>query len=176
MNDPFFRPIIAYVKHARILMDKPGSPTGTLVSHWAKFMVLPQFLLAPFSLLFGRVEGLLIFLARFLAMHIVLRLEPRIPFTRALGLCHLLTFGPLFVWFTWTFSEIYEGWGVFAPLFAIEYGVIGLCLIQDLRDLLLHSLGRPFPCYIRDHHRLGNVEVDDVRVEQPVTAFSLFFW
>ena len=139
-------------------------------------MVLPQFMLAPLTILFGRWEGLWIFAARFVAMHIVYELDRKIPFTRALGLCHLLTFGPLFVWFTLNFGEIYNGWGIFAPLFAIEYAIIGLCLNLDLRDLILHLSGRPYPCYIRDYHRLGINVIDDKRVEQPVTPLSIFFW
>ena len=107
---------------------------------------------------------------------VVCKGELVIPFTRALGICHLLTFGPLFVWFTLNFSEIYAGWGIFAPLFAIEYGIIGLCLYLDLRDLILHLFGRPYPCYIRDYHRLGINVINDKRVEQPVTPFSIFFW
>ena len=179
MAEPFVTPIIQYVRKTRSLLDQPGSPTGRLVSIWAKVMVFPQFLLAPLTILFGRWEGPLIFLARFLAMHIVVRLEKKMPFTRALGICHLLTFGPLFIWFTLNFSEIYAGWGIFAPLFAIEYGIIALCLYLDLRDLILHAAGLPWPCYIRDHYRLGRPgvsEITDKRVEQPVTPFSVFFW
>ncbi len=109
-------------------------------------------------------------------MHIAYELETRIPWTRAIGICHLLTFGPLFIWFSLEFQEIYSGWGVFGILFALEYGIIGLCLYLDLRDLLLHVSGRPYPCYARDYHRLGVIRIDDERVEQPVTPFSVFFW
>ena len=166
--------IIPIVEHRKIL-NLPGSPTGRLVNLWAKVMVIPQFL-APLTILFGRIEGPLIFLARYLAMYIVYLLDKRIPFTRALGLCHLLTFGPLFVWFTLDFADIYRGWGVFGFLFVVEYIVIAVCLFQDLRDLILHALGRPYPCYVRDYHRLGHISIDDERVEQPVTPFSTFLW
>ena len=172
--------LITRIKHvireARELPGHPGSPTGRIVSVWAKIMVLPQFLLAPLTLLFDRYEGLMIFLARFVAMHIAYELEKRIPFTRAIGLCHLLTFGPLFVWFSLNFQVIYTGWGVYGFLFVIEYCIIGLCLYLDMRDMLLHTRGLPFPCYIRDYHRLGVIKLDDKRVEQPVTPFSVFFW
>lgn len=168
--------IIHVVKEHRPLLEQPGSPTGRLVSIWAKVMVLPQFILAPLTILFGRYEGPLIFLARFLAMHIVYELDKKIPFTRALGICHLLTFGPLFIWFSVNFQEIYDGWGVFGFLFAIEYGIIGLCLYLDLRDLILHACGLPYPCYVRDYHRLGVNVIHDKRVEQPVTPFSIFLW
>lgn len=173
---PLVSRIIHVVKEHRKLLDQPGSPTGRLVGLWAKVMVLPQFILAPLTLLFGRWEGPLIFLARFLAMHIVYEPVLKIPFTRALGICHLMTFGPLFLWFSYNFAEIYDGWGMFGFLFVIEYFVIGLCLYMDLRDLILHLLGRPFPCYVRDYHRLGVNVIDDKRVEQPVTPFSIIFW
>ena len=168
--------IIHVVKEHRKLLDQPGSPTGRLVAIWAKVMVLPQFILAPFTLLFGRWEGPMIFVARFLAMHIVYYLDIKIPFTRALGICHLLTFGPLFVYFTLNFEAIYQGWGVFQILFVMEYCIIGFCLYLDSRDLILHLIGRPFPCYVRDYHRLGVNRIDDKRVEQPVTPFAIFFW
>jgi len=174
--EPFVTPIIDYVKNTRRVLDQPGSPTGRLVSIWAKVMVLPQFLLMPFSILFGAIEGPLIFLARFLAMHVVIRLERRYPLRRIMGLCHITTFGPLFIWFTYDFAGIYAAWGVFAPIFAVEYAIIGLCLYLDLRDLALEAFGRPYPCYVRDFHRLGIVTVNDRRVEQPVTPFSIFFW
>ena len=107
MKNPLIGRIIHVVKEHRKVLEYPGSPTGKLVGQWAKIMVLPQFFLAPFTILFGRIEGPLIFLARFLAMHIVYKLDEKIPFTRALGLCHLLTFGPLFIWFTINFLGIY---------------------------------------------------------------------
>lgn len=123
----------------------------------------------------------MIFVARFLAMHMVYELDRRIPYTRALGLCHLTTFGPIFVYFTLHWEEIYDGWGLFAPLFAWQYGIIALCLFLDARDLLLHLLlDRPYPCYIRDHYRLKSVdalgEIRHKQIKQPVTNFSTFFW
>ena len=176
MLSPLFTRIIDVVKDHRALLEQPGSPTGRLVAIWAKVMVLPQFILAPLSLLFGRWEGPMIFLARFLAMHIVYELDKKIPFTRALGICHLVTFGPLFIWFTLNFGEIYAGWGVFGFLFVIEYFIIGVCLYLDSRDLILHLFGLPYPCYVRDYHRLGVNRINDKRVEQPVTLFSVIFW
>jgi len=176
MQDRLFKPIVTYVKKTRSVLDQPGSLTGRLVSIWAKIMVFPQFLLMPFSILFGAIEGPLIFLARFLAMHVVLRLEPRMPYHRVLGLCHIVTFGPLFLWFSYNFASIYTSWGIFGPVLVIEYAIIALCLTFDTRDLVLELLGRPFPCYIRDFHRLGVIKVDDKRIEQPVTFFSTLFW
>ncbi|QFT56623.1 hypothetical protein FIU95_18910 [Microbulbifer sp. THAF38] len=168
--------VIFVIKEHRRLLEQPGSPTGWLVAQWAKIMVLPQFFLAPFTLLFGRWEGPMIFLARFLAMHVVYYLDRMIPYTRALGICHLVTFGPLFIWFSLNFSEIYQGWGVFGFLFVIEYIIIGLCLYFDLRDLILYLCGRPYPCYVRDYNRTGYLHIEDKRVEQPVTLLSIFFW
>ncbi len=68
--------IIPVVEHREIL-NLPGSPTGRLVNIWAKVLVLPQ-VLAPLTILFGRIEGPLIFLARYLAMYIVYLLDRRI--------------------------------------------------------------------------------------------------
>ena len=171
-----FTRVVAVIRTTRELLAHPGSPTGKAVSIWAKVMVLPQFLLAPFTLLIDRWEGPAIFIARFVAMHIAYVLEQKMPFSRAIGICHLVAFGPLFVWFTINFSEIYAGWGVFGPGFTAAYIIIGICLYLDLRDLLLHLSGRPFPCYVRDYHRLGVIQVEDQRVNQPVTPFSIFFW
>ena len=176
MISSLFTRIVHVIRETRELLGHPGSPTGKLVSIWAKIMVLPQFVLAPLTILFGRYEGLLIFLARFLAMHIAYEMEERVPFTRAIGICHILTFGPLFIWFSLNFQEIYIGWGAFGFLFVVEYFIIAACLYLDLRDLLLNLSGRPYPCYIRDYHRLGVISIKDKRVEQPVTPFSIVFW
>lgn len=169
----FFDVIIEHRK----LLALPGSSTGWLVAQWAKIMVFPQ-VLAPILILFGVpvVDVVLIFLARFLAMHVVHMLDWHIPYTRALGLCHLVTFGPLFVYFSLEFGTIYAAWGSLGFLFAIEYFIIGLCLYMDIRDLILHMSGRPFPCYVRDHQKLGNIKLDDDRANAPVTMFSRIFW
>ena len=171
----YTRIIDTIVEH-RKLLGLPGSPTGRLVGIWARIMVLPQFILAPFTLLFGVFEGPMIFVARFLAMHIVHDLDKHMPYTRALGLCHLATFGPLFVYFSLNFNSIHDAWGMFGILFAIEYAIIGLCLYLDARDMVLHMMGQPYPCYVRDHQRLGNLKLDDSRANEPVTLFSRLFW
>ena len=176
MISSLFTRIVHVVKQTRQLLAHAGSPTGKVLSVWAKVMVLPQFLLAPLTVLFDRYERIMIFVARFVAMHIAYELEKRMPFGRAIGVCHLVTFGPLFIWFSLSFQEIYSGWGVYGSLFVVAYGIIGICLYLDLRDLTLHSSGLPFPCYVRDYHRLGVIQIDDKRVEQPVTPFSIFFW
>ena len=171
-----FTRVIFVIKEHRKLLERKESPTGRWVGHWAKIMVIPQFLLMPLTLFLGVYEGLMIFLARFLAMHIVYLLDLKIPFTRALGLCHLLSFGPLWLWFTYYFESIFSQWGAFGFLFTFEYAVISLCLYLDLRDLILHIWGKPYPCYIRDYHRLGINQIDDPRANQPVSLFSIFFW
>lgn len=176
MISQVFTRVFDVIKEHRRVMELPGSPTGKLVSKWAKIMVIPQFIIMPLTIFFGVYEGLMIFLARFLAMHIVYELDKTIPYRRALGLCHLLTFGPLFIYFTINFQDIYFNWGVIGFLFVLEYLIIGLCLYLDLRDLILHIIGLPFPCYIRDYHRLGLNVIEDSRADQPVTLFSIFFW
>ena len=60
MISPLFTRVVHVIRETRKLLGHPGSPTGKLVSIWAKIMVLPQFLLAPLTILFGRYEGLLI--------------------------------------------------------------------------------------------------------------------
>ncbi len=173
---PLISPVIDAIKDHRALLNQPGSPTCWLVGQWAKIMVLPQFFLAPLTILFGAIEGPLIFLTRFLAMHVVYVLDRYMPYTRALDLCHLATFGPLFVYFTMEFEAIRAAWGMFEILFVIEYGIIGLCLFLDARDLILHFAGRPFPCYVRDHQKLGHLQIEDERANEPVTLFSRLFW
>jgi len=182
LEHPLIARVIHVVRDHRVVLSQPGSPTGTLVSQWAKIMVLPQFVIMPFTVfLVGRWEGVMIFVARFLAMHIVYELDRRIPYTRALGLCHLLTFGPLFYYFTRNWDEICEGWGNDRKVFIGQYAVIAICLFLDARDLILDFVfGRPYPCYIRDHYRLQSVkaltEIKHQQIKQPVTWFSTFFW
>ena len=75
------------------------SITGRIVSTWAKLLALPQFFVAPiFGLVFGYEWMTLIFLARMMAILIVGELNKLFPYQRAAGLCHILTFGPLFLW------------------------------------------------------------------------------
>ena len=69
-----------------------GSPTAAAVLVWAPLMCFPQWVIAP---LFGlHWQTLSIFFARMMAMCIARKLDDTIPMTRAIGLCHLLTFGP----------------------------------------------------------------------------------
>lgn len=145
---------------------KAGSPTAALVLIWAPLMCFPQWLIAP---LFGlQVETLLIFGARVLAMCIVRKLDDVIPLTRALGLCHLITFGPvLYILLTSDIStsdNAYLYWFVQSQIY-----VIVLCLILDTRDLLLHLAGYPYPCYIREGVIGGLIQTDDARAQQKVT-------
>lgn len=177
MAHPIFTRFIDVIVEHRQLLSLPGSPTGWLVAQWAKIMVFPQ-VLAPVLILFGvpALDVILIFVARFTAMHVVYLLDRYMPLTRALGLCHLVTFGPLFVYFSLEFSAIFAAWGALGGVFAFLYLTIGLCLYMDTRDLVLHMAGRPFPCYVRDHQRMGNVQIDDDRANAPVTLFSRVLW
>ncbi|MDG1737246.1 MAG: hypothetical protein P8L68_01025 [Paracoccaceae bacterium] len=169
----FFDVITAHRK----ILNLPGSVTGRLTAQWAKIMVFPQ-VLAPVLIVFGvpAVDVLLIFAARFAAMHIVWLLDHYTPYARALGLCHLVTFGPLFVYFSLEFTAIQANWGSLGSVFVFYYAVIAACLYMDLRDLVLHMVGQPYPAYMRDHHRNGHVTIDDPRVEEPVTVFNRVLW
>ena len=174
-------PIIArffevIIDHRKVL-HLPGSPTGKLTAIWARIMVFPQ-VLAPILIFFGAaaIDAILIILCRFVAMHVVWLLDRYFPYTRALGICHLVTFGPLFVYFSLEFSAIYAAWGALGPVFIFYYIIIAACLYMDMRDLILHMIGQPFPAYVRDHHRNGHMKIDDPRVEEPVTLFKRLLW
>lgn len=93
-----------------------------------------------------------------------------------LGLGHLVTHGPLAVYVTLELPVVYAAWGAFSPIFVFLYAVIMLCLYVDARDLLLHMAGQPFSCYIRNHQRLGHLELYDERANAPVTMFSRILW
>lgn len=177
MAHPIISRFAEVVTEHRRVLDMPGSPTGKLTAVWAKIMVFPQ-VLAPVLIFFGApvLDVVLIFLARFAAMHIVWLLDRYMPFTRALGMCHLVTFGPLLSYFTLQFSEIGTNWGELGFLFIFYYVVISACLYMDARDLILHIVGQPFPAYIRDHHRNGHLIIEDSRVEEPVTMLNRVFW
>lgn len=145
---------------------RAGSPTGLLVLIWAPLMCFPQWIIAP---LFGwHAETLAIFGARILAMCIVRKLDDTIPLTRALGICHLLTFGPVL-----TYLIMVDSSGSTIPYFDLfvtsQIFVIGLCLIMDARDFIFYLAGHPFPCYVREAAQAGSLTVEDSRVERPVT-------
>lgn len=177
MAHPSIARFFDVITEHRKILDLPGSPTGRLTSIWAKVMVFPQ-VLAPILALFGAplLDVVMIFLARYVAMHVVWLLDRYMPYTRALGICHLVTYGPLFVYFSLQFTAIYANWGVLAPAFLLYYVTIAACLYMDVRDLLLHVAGRPFPAYMRDHHRNGHLIIDDPRIEEPVTTVNRLLW
>lgn len=177
MAHPIFARFYEVVVDHRAILNLPGSATGRLTAAWAKVMVFPQ-VLAPVLILLGApvLDVMLIFFARFVAMHVVWLLDRYMPYTRALGICHLVPFGPLLVYFSLSFSEISGNWGSLAPVFWAYYSVIAACLYMDARDLVLHMAGRPFPAYMRDHHRNGHMIIDDPRIEEPVTLFNRIFW
>ncbi len=145
---------------------KAGSPTAVLVLIWAPLMCFPQWLIAP---LFGlHLETMAIFSARVLAMCIVRRLDGIMPLTRALGLCHLLTFGPVFCLLL--MSNHPYGENVYFDFFVwSQIYVSGLCLFLDARDFFFYLAGCPYPCYIREGVRGGQLHVDDMRAHKEVS-------
>ncbi len=177
-----FQPMISrfkqVIKEHRAVLELPGSPTGRLTNLWAKIMVFPQMLIPIFILLGAPIlPVLLIFFARIAAMQVVWLLDRYMPYTRALGLCHLVTFGPVFVYLTMDYGSIYAAWGWLGFVFFFYYIVIAACLYMNLRDLALHIKGQPFPCYMRDYYREGYFqEIDDPRIKEPVTMFNRLFW
>jgi len=156
------------IEHTDTLMKsiRAGSPTGFLVLMWAPLMCFPQWLIAP---AFGwHLETLSIFAARILAMCIVRKLDGIMPLTRALGLCHLLTFGPVLTLLLLAEpaadQSVYMGYFLQSQIL-----VIGLCLILDARDFAFYLFGHPFPCYVREAVRAGSIETDDARASVIVT-------
>lgn len=143
-----------------------GSPTATMVLIWAPLMCFPQWLIAP---LFGfQLETLAIFGARVLAMCIVRKLDGIMPLTRALGICHLLTFGPVLCILLMSNISVgdnaYLDWFLWSQVY-----VIGLCLLLDARDFVLYLAGHPYPCCIREGVRGGLLHVDDLKAHEEVT-------
>ncbi len=145
---------------------KAGSPTATAVLIWAPIMCFPQWLVAP---MFGlKLETMAIFGARMIAMCIVRKLDGIMPLTRALGLCHLLTFGPVLCVLLMsnhpTGENVYFDWFVWSQIY-----VVSLCLLLDARDFFFYLAGYPYPCYIREGVRGGLLKVDDLRAHEKVT-------
>ena len=150
---------------------RAGSPTALIVLIWAPIMCFPQWLIAP---LFGyRLETLSVFVARMAAMCIVRKLDGIMPLTRALGLCHLVTFGPVLVLLLMSGSASsegsYFGWFVLSQIF-----VIGLCLFMDARDFFFYLGGHPYPCYVREGAIGGQLQIDDPKAHEKVTWRSRF--
>ena len=151
---------------------KAGSITARLVAMWAPIMCFPQWVIALGFGLLGHNAAWAIFAGRMAAMCIVRKLDEVIPFTRALGLCHLLTFGPVLGYLTLYPPDV-SLTPYFAKFLSFERCVISLCLFMDARDLLLHCLGYPFPCYIRKGVHAGVIPVQDPRAKSPVTVWSM---
>ncbi len=90
-------------------------------------------------------------------MCIVRKLDGIMPLTRALGLCHLLTFGPVLCVLLMSDNtareNIYFDWFVLSQIY-----VISLCLLLDARDFFFYLAGYPYPCYIREGVRGGNLK------------------
>ncbi len=149
-----------------------GSPTATAVLIWAPIMCFPQWIIAP---MFGfHLETLAIFGARMAAMCIVRKLDGIIPLTRALGLCHLLTFGPVLVLLLMSDNFPYAESTYFDWFIWSQIWVIGLCLFMDARDFIFYLRGYPFPCYIREGVIGGQLQVDDPLAHKEVTWNSRF--
>lgn len=145
---------------------RAGSPTATMVLIWAPIMCFPQWLIAP---LFGlQLETLAVFGARIIAMCIVRKLDGILPLTRALGLCHLLTFGPVLT--ILLMSNRSHGNNVYFDGFVLsQICVIGACLVQDARDFIFYLAGHPYPCYIREGVQAGYLQAEDPRALEKVT-------
>jgi hypothetical protein len=107
------------------------------------------------------------------AMCVVRKLDEHIPYTRALGLCHLVTFGPVLLWLLTRSPKTTDGLDGHAEKFVtFEKYVISLCLFLDARDFILYCLGYPFPCYIRQGVQAGVIPVKDPRAKSPVPLWS----
>lgn len=146
---------------------KAGSPTATAVLIWAPVMCFPQWVIAP---MFGfQLETLAIFGARIVAICIVRKLDGIIPLTRALGLCHLLAFGPVLVLLLMSGNFPYAGGTYFDWFIWSQIWVISACLFMDARDFLFYLGGHPYPCYIRDGVIGGQLQVNDPRACKKVT-------
>ncbi|CAK9117343.1 unnamed protein product [Durusdinium trenchii] len=174
---------VVVVKDHRDMLKKcgkAGSVTARLVAVWAPIMCFPQWVGGLLFGLLGYKAAWAIFSARMGAMCIVRKLDEHIPFTRALGLCHLLTFGPVLAFImnrapAVPVSDATSVDSYFLNFLAFEKGVIALCLFMDARDLILHCLGYPFPCYIREGVRAGLIPIADPRAKHPVTVSSRLF-
>ena len=150
-----------------------GSVTARLVMIWAPIMCFPQWIGGFIFAVLGCKPAAAIFSARMAAMCVVRKLDEHIPYTRALGLCHLVTFGPVLFWLLTRSPKATDGLDGLAEIFVtFEKYVISLCLFLDARDLILYCLGYPFPCYIRHGVRAGVIPVKDARAKSPVTLWS----
>ena len=150
---------------------KAGSVTARLVGIWAPIMCFPQWA----GVLLGTPAGYATFAARCTAMCIVRKLDGVIPCTRALGICHLLTLGPLGVWLyttTTTTTKLGEK-NTNDKFVTFQLAVCGLCVFLDARDLLLYLLGYPYPCYIRTAARAKAIAIDDKRALEPVSWWNV---
>ena len=145
---------------------KAGSPTATAVLIWAPIMCFPQWLVAP---MFGlHLETLAIFSARMAAMCIVRKLDGIMPLTRALGLCHLVTFGPVLSLLMVSNQAVGEQ-VYFNSFVSVQIYIIALCLLLDARDFFFYLCGYPYPCYIREGVIGGTLVIEDRRANEKVT-------
>ncbi|CAJ1438494.1 unnamed protein product [Effrenium voratum] len=147
-----------------------GSVTGTLISFWGPIMCFPQWIGGLIFGLLGCRPAAAIFAARMAAMCVVRTLDQKIPCTRGLGVCHLVTFPPVLWWLLTRTPNTTTGVDAYAEKFlSFQVYVIGLCLFLDARDLMFHCCGYPFPCYIREGVQAGLLDIKDPRAKRPVT-------
>ena len=167
------------VRDHRTVLGACDNITGNIVAQWAKIMCLPQFAVAPVLGCLGYPLSGLLFVTRITAMLVVGELDKRIEYTRALGLCHLVTFGPLYFYLL---SKDKWGWNpspgappldIFEAGFIwVEMRITNLCLLMDTRDLILHLFGYKYPCYIREAVQVKKLEVKDIMAAKPATWWN----
>ena len=131
---------------------KAGSTTAALVWCWGPVLCFPQWA----GILLRIPEGYACFAARYVAMCIVRVLDGKIPCTRALGLCHLSTLGPLYFWLSGRSNNYKEG-SLASMFVAAQLKICAACILMDARDLLFHLAGYPYPCYIRTAVKAGAI-------------------
>lgn len=139
-------------------------------------MTLPQCTVAPLLGLAGNDSVLgMIFGARVAATLVAGDLDKRFPYQRALGVSHVVTFGPLLAWMItsgyWnTKPDSFKG-----AFLWMQLRVMAICLFLDARDVLFQLAGYPYPCYIREAAINQKLNVKDPKALKPVTWWSRIF-
>lgn len=186
---PILRKCIFVIKDHRTTWILCNNPTSRATSRWYTFMCFPQYVIAPLIGMIQRdvVSGLF-FGARLSSTLLAKEIDKKYPYQRAIGLCHLLTFGPLFAWLL---TEGYWSGGdksktrngdaldtLRGSFLWLQMRVTAICLFLDARDVFFQLLGYPYPCYIREAAIAGKFKVKgedgkmDPRALKPVTWWS----
>ena len=168
------------VKDHRQTLAACDNVTGRIVSLWAKVMCLPQFSVALVLGCLGYPASGSFFVARIAAMVVVGEVDKFMPLNRAAGICHLSTFGPLFLGMLWNGQWAWNGAAASssyldlanATFVWIEMRVTALCLFLDSRDLIFQLCGYKYPCYIREAVQAKALKVDDAGANHPVTWWN----